>query len=312
MASISGRSINNDEIEMEDHKTSAAKSHEDDDSEEDSDGVQFISIKVTNPDGAVRDEKDMEAEPVRPRKTVTMLEPQRSPDDHSEISSYHNFNIHPAKHPDSPYNEFGKTFFLVCIWFLMIVFLTSTPEKKIEKRQLVLPKDEPKFYNFPSQPTSTLVHVTIKAPFLSDPREYTRRKVNNQTIDTRNKDNTLVIYLRTNTERLLTPNKTFYIYKPEEIDFVNASNLEFMFDIGEDNFFDLEEHEVVQAVILSNFSKTPQVEKQEMAIIFSVDFTPINKPIGVLFAAFTLILLYALIVWEVTCDTLFACLLTKV
>lgn len=281
---------------MEDSKMD--KSHDDEDSEEDSDGVQFISIKVTNPDGRVRNEKDLEPEFLKPRKMVTMLEPPRSPDDHSDHHSDNSFNPHPSK-AESPYNEFGKTFFLVCIWFLMIVFLTSTPEKKIEKRQLVLPKEEPKFYNFPSQPTSTLVHIKIQAPFLPDPREYTRR-VSNRTIDTRNKDNTLVIYLRTNTERALTPNKTFYIYKPEEIDFVNASKLEFMFDIGEDNFFDLEEHEVVQAVILSNFSKTPPVEKQEMAIIFSVDFTPINKPIGVLFAAFTLILLYALIVWEVS------------
>lgn len=288
---------------MEVTKVSTAKSHENEDSEDDSDGVQFISIKVTNPDGKVRNEKDLEPGASKPKKAVTMLEPPRSPDAQSDQSSYQNFNPHPPKHPDSPYDEFGKVFFLVCIWFLMIVFLTSTPEKKIEKRQLVLPKNEPKFYNFPSQPTGTLVHITIQAPFLPDPKEYTRR-VSNRTVDTRNKDNTLVIYLRTNTERQLSPKKTFYLYKPEEIDFVNSSRLEFMFDIGEDNFFDLEEHEVVQAVIVSNFSKTPQPEKQEMAIIFSVDFTPINKPIGVLFAAFTLILLYALIVWEVNCDTI--------
>jgi hypothetical protein len=292
--SISGRSVSfNDDIEMEENKSPVFK--KDGESEEDSDGVQFIAIKVTSADGSVHDEQipDMGGKPPSPKRVQMSESPPKFDDHHDEHHSY----THPKV--ETPFHEFGKTFFLVCIWLLMIAFLASTPEKKIGKRQLVVGIDEPKFYNLPAQPSNTLIHLTIQAPFLPNPNVYTR-KANNKSIDTRNKDNFLVIYLRTNSEKNLTPNKTFYIYKPEQFDYVNASRIEINFDIGEDNFDDLQEEDVIQAVFLTNFTKTLDHEKLEMPITFSVDFQPINKPIGVLFAAFTLILLYALIVWEVS------------
>lgn len=294
--SISGRSVSfNDEMEMEDSRPPNGGRSED--SEEDSDGVQYIAIMVTSADGSVHDEQSLEAE-----TATSTLKPQSSPARSVQISdSIQRFDEHHDYHPkvESPFHEFGKVFFLVFIWFLMVAFLTSTPEKKILKRQLVIPKDEPKYYNLPTQPHGTLIQITLQAPFLPDPKEHTRR-ANNRSEDFRNKDNSVIIFLRTASEKILTPNKTFFVYKPEEIDFVNASRIEFIFDIGEDNLEDLHEDDVVQAVIVSNFSKTIDDDKQEMPITFSVDFTPINKPIGVLFAAFTLILLYALIVWEVS------------
>lgn len=293
--SISGRSVSfNDDIEMEENKSPAVK--KDEDSEEDSDGVQFIAIKVTSADGSVHEERTSEAEETKPSspKRVQMSDSPPKFDDHHDD---HHIYMHPKV--ETPFHEFGKTFFLVCIWLMMIAFLASTPEKKIAKRQLVVGIDEPKFYNLPAQPSNTLVHITIQAPFLPDPTVKERR-TNNKTIDKRNKENLLVVFLRTNSEKILTPNKTFYIYKPEEFDYVNASRIEINFDIGEDNFEDLQEDDVIQAVFVTNFSKTLDHEKLEMPITFSVDFMPINKPIGVLFAAFTLILLYALIVWEVS------------
>lgn len=279
-------------------KTSSDKDvHEDHDeaSDDESVGVQFIAIKVTSPDDkSLQEENRDEPTVIRARKTVQMAEsPSPRFDEHSP-------HIMIEHHPkiESPFHEFGKTFFLIFIWFLMIAFLSSTDEKKIEKRQMVLPKFEPKIYNLPQTLNGTLIHLTLQAPFLPDPKEYPR-KMSNQSIDTRNKDNTLVIFLRKITGEALTPNKTFYLYKPYEIDFVNATKIDFTFDIGEDNLYDLND-EVVQVVMLSNFSKSSDDEKPETPIILSVDFFPINKPIGVLFASFTLILLYALIVWEVS------------
>lgn len=289
VASISGRSImNHDEIEMADNKlTNEGKNQSENNSDDESDGVNFISIKVTNSDG-----NNSELDAISP-KAVQMAEPTpRSEDLHDQ---HLNYDHHPKI--ESPFHEFGKIFFLVFIWFLMIAFLTSTPEKKIEKRQMVVPKDDPKFYNLPQQPNGTLIHLTLQGPFLPDQKEYLR-KPSSTSEDTRNKDNSLVIYLRTISEKILSPNKTFYICKPNEIYLVNASTVEFTFDIGEDNLYELND-EVVQAVIISNFSKASDYDKQEMPITLSVDFAPINKPIGLLFAAFTLILLYALIVWEV-------------
>lgn len=281
---------------MEDNKPPPnGKSGHDEDSDDDSDGVQFITIKVTSVDYSVHEDNNTEADTAKstssPAKSVQISDSIQKFDEHHD-----QYGHHPKV--ESPFHEFGKTFFLVFIWVLMVAFLTSTPEKKIEKRQLVIPKDEPKFYNLPTHPHGTLVQITIQAPFLPDPKEHTR-KTNNYTEDFRNKDNSVIIFLRTAAEKILTHNKTFFVYKPEEIDSVNASKIEFTFDMGEDNFDDLHEDDVIQAVIVSNFSKSHDSEKQEMPITFSVDFSPINKPIGVLFAAFTLILLYALIVWEV-------------
>lgn len=288
---------------MED-KESNDRHHDDENSDDESDGAQFISIKVTNPDGVFNDEPvDTEAVVIKPKKTVQMVDttPSRSVDEHHE---------HVEHHPklESPFHELGKNFFLVFIWLMMIFYLATTPEKKIAKRQLVLPIEGPKIYDFPVQPSGTLVHVTLQAPFLPNPHE-NKRKASNRSVlvDTRNKDNTIVIFLRTvANEIILTPNRTFYVHKPEDIDEVNATKVEFTFDMGEDN--ELHEDDVVQAVIQSNFSKSNFKDIQEMPIIFSVDFTPINKPVGVLFAAFTLILLYALIVWEVS--NLFAVMLS--
>lgn len=301
-------------MEMEDSKPVEEKNNREPNSDdEDSDGVQFISIKVTNPDGSVKEGNSSEAEGASPKKAVHMFvdhslkfDQVSTQESHQDEHSYGHSKV------ESPFQEFGKTFFLVFIWVMMVAFLTSTPEKHIGKRQLVIPNDEPKFYNLPQSPNGTLVHITLQAPFLPDPKEYPKRFYNHS-IDTRNKENSLIIYLRTASMKTLTPNKTFYVYKPHELDLVNTSKIEFTFDIGEDNLYELND-EVVQAVIISNFSKTSDRDKPEVPITLQVDFNPINKPIGVLFAAFTLILLYTLIVWEVRSDyclliVLFVCLL---
>jgi hypothetical protein len=303
--SISGRSLNATDIEMEEtSKFSPPKTA--DESEDDDDGMQFVSIKVTSTNGSIHDadiknddkteeEEDeiaVEKRTTSPKRVRMMESP--SPVRFEEPSHHDHHQHHPKI--DTPFNEFGKTFFLVCIWVFIMAFLVSTPEKKIKKRQLVVPIDEPKVYNL-SRFEGTVVHITIQAPFLPDPREYTTRR--NRTLDKRNKDNFLTIFLKTNIDdRILTPNKTLYVYRPDEIDFVNASKLEMTFDIGAETLEDFEEDEFVQFVILSNFSKTQNEKKVEIPIMFSHDFRTINKPIGVLFASFTLILLYALIVWE--------------
>lgn len=307
--------VDNNPRAVERHRVESEKhSH----SEDDSDDAQFITIKVTaNPTCSIADEEfertdysDMEE--IRPsplphkvHHRVTLVESPSKFEDHPELHEHHEHYGHHPKMVESPFHEAGKVFFLLFIWILMVLFLTSTPEKKIEKRQLVVPIDEPKFYNLPRQPNGTLISLTIQAPFLPNQKEFTRfRKSSNKSnriLDPKNKDNSLTIFLRTDSDRVLTPNKTFYLFKPEEIDSVNATNIEFTFDITEDNLEDLHDDDVIQVVFVSNFSKSSTEEKQEMPITISVDFTPINKQIGMLFATFTLMLLYVCIIWEVSC-----------
>lgn len=273
-------------------------------SDEESDNAQFITIKVVKSGSrhAVDDENertdgsDMDELKSTPthKSRVTLAESPPTLDQHYD----HHHSQH--KKVESPFHEFGKIFFLVFIWIMMTSFLTATPEKKIERRQLVIPINEPKYYNFPRLPNGTLIQITIQAPFLPNQRDFTKKRNNRSGHDTRNRDNSLILYLQTDHNKILTPNKTLYLHKPDEIDSVNATNIEFTFDITEDNLEHLHHDDVIQAVILSNFSKSLNDEKQEVPIMFSVDYTPINKQIGVLFATFTLILLYVCIIWEVS------------
>lgn len=99
----------------------------------------------------------------------------------------------------------------------------------------------------------------------------------------------------------LTQPKLYAITSPDQFDFANSTRLSIMFDIGEDNLEEMEENdEKIQLVIESNFTRTTLSRKQEMPLIFSYDINPINRQIGVIFAAFVLIFLYALIIWEVS------------
>lgn len=201
----------------------------------------------------------------------------------------------------------------------MVFFLSRTPEKKIEKRQLSIPIDDARIYNFPTLPGGTRINVTLEGAFLPEVLEQhqrrqtllNRRKNSEDVFEKeKEKDNYLRVYLRTDSShKQLTQQRIYAVQNPSDFDFSNSTRLQIMFDIGEDNLDLLEmEQEQIQLVIESNFTKTPVDKKQEMPLIFSYDVNPINKQIGVIFAAFVLIFLYALIIWEVSMFIVF-CLL---
>lgn len=63
---------------------------------------------------------------------------------------------------------------------------------------------------------------------------------------------------------------------------------------GEENFEDLKEkHENIRVIIKSNFNAS-------MPVKLGYDRSPINPDIGVILAAFVLMFLYGLIIWEVS------------
>lgn len=190
----------------------------------------------------------------------------------------------------------------------MVSFLTSTPEKVLERRQLAVPIAEPRIYNFTKLPTGTRINATLTGAFLpfestvdqqQKRQDYIARK--SLKIDDKEKENYIRVYLQTNTEKLLTQPKIFAVAPPELFDTSNTTKIPIMFDIGEDNLEYLQESdEKLQLVIQSNFTKTPESKKQEMPLMFAYDISPINRQLGVIFAAFVLIFLYALIIWEVS------------
>lgn len=211
-----------------------------------------------------------------------------------------------------PFHKYGKTGLLVFVWLLMVMFLTSTPEKKIEKRQLAVPIDEQRIYNFPMLLTGTRINVTLEGAFLPEVTEHhqrrqdlLKRKLQGGKLSVekeKENHNYLRVFLRSRSNnQSLTQQKTYAITPPEHFDSANSTRFTIMFDIGEDNLETLEENsDQIQLIMESNFTQTPNDKKQEMPLILSYDMHPINKQIGVIFAAFVLIFLYALIIWEVS------------
>jgi hypothetical protein len=185
----------------------------------------------------------------------------------------------------NPFHKYGKTGLLFFVWVLMVFFLTRTPEKKLEKIQILIPIDEEKVYNFLTLPAATRINVTLEGAFLPDSLEQSQkrqdalmnRKTHLKAIETE-KENYLRVYLRSSNKRQLTLPKHYAITPPEQFDFSNNSKLIIMFDIGEDNLEELEgNNEKIQLVIESNFTTTPHDRKQEMPLIFGFDLHPINK-----------------------------------
>jgi P protein len=188
----------------------------------------------------------------------------------------------------------------------MVMFLTSTPEKVLERRQLAVPIAEPRLYNFTKMPTGTRINATFAGAFLPSESkvDHSQRKLEftpRKTKVEKEKENYIRVYLQTHkTKQALTIPKLFAVVEPKFFDTTNTTKIPIMFDIGEEGLEILEEtEEILQLVIQSNFTKTEEEKKQEMPLQFVYDNAPINKQIGVIFAAFVLIFLYALIIWEV-------------
>lgn len=192
----------------------------------------------------------------------------------------------------------------------MVMFLTSTPEKVLDRRQLAVPISEPRIFTFPKLPSGARINSTFSGAFsINETKieyqrnsrrptgDYINKKVN-ETI----KENYIRVYLQTHEGRILTHPKQFAVTPPREFDKTNPIKIPVMFDIGDDNLWDLKENNLdLQLYVESNFTKTPNREKQEMPLIFTYDIAPINRQLGVIFAAFVLIFLYALIIYEVNC-----------
>lgn len=190
----------------------------------------------------------------------------------------------------------------------MVGFLTSTPEKTLEVRQIAVPIAESRIYNFPELPSGTRINATFAGAFQpldvvirSDMKKPDLIIRKNQKQDDKEFENYIRVYLQSDSQKILTQPKVYAVVAPHLFDTMNISKIPIMFDIGEDNLESLQEDgEMLQLVIQSNFTTTPEKLKQEMPLTLVYDIAPINRQIGVLFAAFVLIFLYALIIWEVS------------
>jgi P protein len=221
------------------------------------------------------------------------------------------FGFNKKEEDQNPFHKFGKTGFLVVVWIMMVMFLTSTPEKHFDRRQLAVPIDEVRIFNFPVLPKGARINSTFSGAFninetkIQNIRKNQRRsgvqtdfcsKVINET----EKENYIVVYLQSSDNITLTPPRTFGVTPPDQFDTTIPVKIPVMFDIGREHLEELKENNLtLQLVVKSNFMKTKEEDKQEMPLMFTYDSSPVNRQLGVIFAAFTLIFLYALIIYEV-------------
>lgn len=221
-------------------------------------------------------------------------------DDHHEENKEHL--------KENPFHKFGKTGFLVVVWIFMVMFLSSTPEKVLDRRQLAVPIAEARIFTFPKLPSGTRINSTLSGAFsVNETTIENQQKAKKTSVDFINKkvnetvkENYIRVYLQTSSGRALTHPKIFAVTPPAKFDTATPVKLPVMFDIGEDNLWELKENnQALQLYVESNFTKTDDKEKQEMPLIFTYDIAPINRQLGVIFAAFVLIFLYALIIYEV-------------
>lgn len=195
---------------------------------------------------------------------------------------------------------------------MMVMFLTSTEEKVLERRQLAVPIAEPRIYIFPKLPSGQRINASLTGAFLASETvaEQQKQRLENKNVkfiktSEQVKENYIRVFLQSVNSELVTTKLTtprlLAVTKPQDFDTTNMTKIPIMFDIGEGTLDTLEEegHEL-QLVIESNFTKTPEDKKQEMPLMFIYDIAPINRQIGVIFAAGVLIFLYALIIWEVS------------
>jgi P protein len=223
--------------------------------------------------------------------------PPKETDEHQE-----------EKTDQNPFHKFRKIGCLVAVWVLMVMFLTSTPEKVLERRQLAVPIAEQLIYVFPHLPRGARINATFAGAFVPPKTSIEDKAKNRRAKTEKDLENYIRVYLQSNgTRKQLTIPKLFAVVPPQYFDTTNTTKVPIMFDIGEEGLEELDDDtqglQGLQLVIESNFTKTPEDKKQEMPLQFVYDDSPINRQIGVIFAAFVLIFLYALIIWEVSMAT---------
>jgi hypothetical protein len=187
--------------------------------------------------------------------------------------------------------------FLFLVWFFVTVVLTYQPEKDLKMKQLSIPiKGQSKYYNLPKLPISTRIGLNIEGAFLKE-------KFNNKTehylsiyLQSLNsyKDQNLTEWDRGESVKNISDIYYIAVTDPDLIELTPSIKKNFVFNIGEENHEYLKENDgLIRIIMKSNFFKV-------MPVKIKYDYAPVNIDVGVIYAAFALIFLYGLIIWEVS------------
>ncbi|XP_053694022.1 P protein-like [Sabethes cyaneus] len=280
------------EIQPMDDEEEEEEEYDDDDN-----GNEFITINVTNEEGQNR-----EVEHIKEKKEIP------KPHVH-HLAGHYIGNITPPKHEDfndtgqthmdedHPFRKYSKIICLFIAWMIIMAFMVVKDEKFISEKHLSIPAGRTKSYILPELPQSSRVILAFEGTFSGE--QYTNLT-----------EYYLTIYLQSLTSNLDRNQSEMYTAGPDSVR--NISDMWFIpivhpylfdnapvvkkqniFEISDSNYDRIhQQSSAVRLMIKSNIQAS-------IPIAVHYDQSPVNRDVGVIYAAFVLIFLYALIIWEV-------------
>ncbi|XP_063698960.1 P protein-like isoform X2 [Culicoides brevitarsis] len=290
----------------------------DQDDESSQDNSEFITINVTNETGESQEidhikEKDV----AHPTHSHQAIGPAASTSTASHargsipVANYnpsgapHQSTLPPKDDHDNPCKNNSKIVCLFFAWFFVMILLMITNEKDPHSKHISIPPyDSSKSYLLPELPTSYSVKVSVHGAFLSD--DFANMSTHILEIRLQG----IMSNLHLNNTKDDIGNYTTdlaYAWKipcraPSDFDTTDLVKKTHTFTIkAEDRERLVEQEGLVRVLFKSNMMIN-------MPLKFGVDISPINQELGILYSAFVLVFLYALIIWEVVHRTFAAIL----
>ncbi|XP_062548616.1 P protein-like isoform X2 [Armigeres subalbatus] len=265
------------------------------DEEDDEDnGNEFITINVTNEQG-----ENKELEHIKEKKDIP------KPHVHHLVGHFIG-NITPPKHEDIdtgqnhlddeyPFRKYSKIICLFITWMVIMVFLVAKDEKMVHPKQLSIQAGKTRSYILPELPLSSKVNFYFEGTFSGEP--YSNITEHYLTIYLQSLTSTLegneTELLNSGSVHNISDTWHVPIVHPYLFDSAPILRKQHSFDISDNNYERIHtKRSAVRLMLKSNV-------KASVPIAMRYDHSPVNRDIGVIYAAFVLIFMYALIIWEV-------------
>jgi Na+/H+ antiporter NhaD/arsenite permease-like protein len=204
--------------------------------------------------------------------------------DHDDVDIHQHFSTH---HHQNKYVKFVKMAVLLAIWVMFTIFLMSKNEKVLTYKQLAIPIEKSKTYVLEGAPIDPRIGINIQGAFLSDHSPT-------------NDSNFLEVFLQlvyrdiTNGDIVedITEIWRIPVVDTQFIDTAAELKKKYVFRISSEDHERIKLNETELRVHLkTNFTSN-------LAINLAYDPSPIDRDIGIIYAAIVLLGLYVLIIWE--------------
>ncbi|XP_050083930.1 P protein-like isoform X1 [Anopheles aquasalis] len=272
---------------------------EDEEEEEEEDEEyenEFITINVTNEEGQNKEIGHVKEKKEIPKPHVHHLAGHYigniTPPKHDEINDTGQTNLD----EDHPFRKYSKIICLFITWLLIMAFMVVKDEKLVSSKHLSITPDRTKAYILPHLPQSSRVKVTLEGTFLSEP--YSNITENYLTVYLQMLTSTLDAnltepYASSSVKNISEP-WHIPIVHPYLFDSAPIVKEQRLLDIADSNYDSMQQATgaLVRLMIKSNIQAS-------MPIAVQYDQSPVNRDVGVIYAAFVLIFLYVLIIWEI-------------